>query len=494
MALSKAANVAAPEDMAPSTLDLLVLTFNCAAKFINVPIFASHLEAAFKQNATGLPEVVVFSLQEIAPMSYAFIGDYFLSPYVARFDDAINLAASRQLQDGEGNVVSVEPTLPSNKGDKPYTLVTSRNVGYTAMLLFARDASRLSNLQEAEIGFGAAEMGNKGAVGFRALYNTGSGESTELTFVAAHLAAMEWNLARRNSNWGTIMRGLTFENPEAVVSKMRTQDIPRPDPNFSEDDEDLEHVRLLNEGRHLEDIQLQQQLHDLSVFKPSSHLFVAGDLNYRIATTSPTPKAAFPNMDPESENHYPSFFPYDQLTRERKAGRTLHGLTEHEVRFPPTYKYVVDQKSASGRDENEEVKWTFAPHRYPGWTDRILFLELPPWIKGRMNVRAYDTLPVMRTSDHRPVFLRVDVPLIAPTDLAPPKYQEALSPGGRIIDPRVRLPVEIDPEAWERRAAARRKEVMAGWSMFLWSTKQGAYILGTLLATGIAGYWLYRSA
>lgn len=45
--------------MAPSTLDLFILTFNCAKNLINVPAFASHLHGALSQNATGLPELVV---------------------------------------------------------------------------------------------------------------------------------------------------------------------------------------------------------------------------------------------------------------------------------------------------------------------------------------------------------------------------------------------------------------------------------------------------
>lgn len=45
-------------EMAPSTLDLLFLTFNCAKNLINVPIFASHLEAAISQNASSLPDLV----------------------------------------------------------------------------------------------------------------------------------------------------------------------------------------------------------------------------------------------------------------------------------------------------------------------------------------------------------------------------------------------------------------------------------------------------
>ncbi|KAM0256714.1 hypothetical protein ACHAQJ_004780 [Trichoderma viride] len=491
--------------MTPSTLDLLVLSFNCAATLIDVPVVAGHLQTALARNATELPEVVVLSLQEIAPLSYAFIGDYFLRPYVDRFEEAVNLAASLQLKsntESDDGVSDSSTTSQSDGARKPYTLIRSLNVGYTAIMLFARHPSRLKDIQQAEVGFGAAEMGNKGAVGLRALYEI-DGESTELTFVATHLAAMEWNLPRRNANWGTIMRGLTFENPEEVLSQMRRDAESRGESiSSSEEGDASEQSRLLREELHQQDIQLQQRFHDLSVFKPSSHLFVAGDLNYRISTTSPTPNSAFPNLDPGSENHYSHFFHLDQLTRERLAGRTLHGLSEHEVTFPPTYKYVVDAKTplpGSAGSAVDEVKWEFASHRYPSWTDRILFLELPSWIDSKMKVRAYDALPVIRTTDHRPVFLRVDVPLVAPADLAPPaavreSAAESASPGGNGVDPRVRLPVEIDPEAWERRVAARRREIAAGWTMFLWSTRQGAYILATMLTASVGGYWLYRSA
>ncbi|KAJ6443919.1 inositol 5-phosphatase [Purpureocillium lavendulum] len=506
--------------MPPSTLDLLVLTFNCAKNLINPGVFATHLASAFGQNATGLPDLVVFQ---------AFIGDYFLNPYVARFDEAINLAALRH--DGEADerqrlqdVVSVTPTEESASTGKRYTLVRAHNVGYTAILLFAKDPNRVRDLQEAEVGFGAAEMGNKGAVGLRALYDAGKGDgahSTELTFVATHLAAMEWNLPRRNANWAAIMRGLTFDNPEAVVQRMRSREGTSPAGSSSEEDEDgeeSERHRLLHDDHHRRHLELQRQLHDISVFKPSSHLFVAGDLNYRISTVSPTPNSAFPSLDPASEQYYPTFFPLDQLTRERTAGRTMHGLTEHEVRFPPTYKY--DVQGGSSQDDDgmpgaEAVPWKFAPHRYPSWTDRVLYLDLPPWVRAsseapQMRVREYDALPVVRTSDHRAVFLRVDVPLIPPAQLAPPETRSPLKKGDSGVDedgdvagttaaimatdPRVRLPVEIDPEAWERRKAARQKERLVGWSMFLWSTREGALVLATLLVAGVGGYWLYKSA
>lgn len=378
-----------------------------------------------------------------------------------------------------------------------YTLVKAHNVGYTAIMLFAKDPARVRDLQEAEVGFGAAEMGNKGAVGLRALYQVGDGErSTELTFVATHLAAMEWNLPRRNANWAAIMRGLTFENPEEVLDKVRGHE-PSSTPESSEGQE---RHHLLHDQHHRQHLELRQQLHDISVFRPSSHLFVAGDLNYRISTTSPPPDAAFPSLDPESEHYYPTFLPLDQLTQERAAGRTLHGLTEHEVRFPPTYKYAAQPPVGPQSEgaEEAEVPWKFAPHRYPSWTDRILYLDLPVWVRSRrdaprINVRAYDAMPLLRTSDHRPVLLRVDVPLIPPGDLAPPASLQS-DEVDAATDPRLRLPVEIDPEAWERRKAARQKERLLGWSMFLWSTKEGAWILATFLLAGLGGYWYYQMA
>jgi hypothetical protein len=56
---STTSNPELSQSMAPSALDLLVLTFNCAKNFINVAVFANHLQATFGQNATTLPDVVV---------------------------------------------------------------------------------------------------------------------------------------------------------------------------------------------------------------------------------------------------------------------------------------------------------------------------------------------------------------------------------------------------------------------------------------------------
>ncbi|KAG6041538.1 hypothetical protein E4U41_003698 [Claviceps citrina] len=528
--------------MAPSTIDLLVVTFNCAKSFVHVGVFANHMHTAFANNATGLPDIVVLSLQEIAPLSPSFIGDYFLNPYFTRFEEAINVAAKRQgSQHGpwsraagaaeDGSEASVSDTSGSpdsdlnsasdsdpdperrrkrrrrrQRQDKPeqtFTLVKAHNAGYTAILLFAKDSQSIRKLQDAEVSFGTAEMGSKGAVGLRMLYDVkGDGkQATELTFVAAHFAAMEWNLPQRNANWAATMKGLIFGDPEA------TRDLPRglagtpapPTPADSDDrrDEDDEEQRLLHETDRREQVQVQQRLHNMSVFKPSSHLFVAGDLNYRISTSPPPPEAAFPSLDPSSESYYPAFLPLDQLTHERAAGRTMHGLSEANVQFPPTYKYKVLPKETPVDDEDEgQVPWKFASHRYPGWTDRVLYLDVPPWVQPEprsepppsIDILAYDALPVIRSSDHRPVYLRAQVPIILPEDMRPPEEEQH----DTWSDPRAKLPVEVDPEAWARRRAARRKELVVGWGAFLWTTEEGAWVLAALLAAGVGAWWFSR--
>ena len=498
----------------------------------------------------------------MAPLSYAFIGSYFLTRYYARFSDALNLASERVLAtaaDSDGDDGA------SLSGQPPYTLVRAKNVGMTAILLYARDPGSIRQIEEAECGFGAADMGNKGAVGLRVTWSgpgqqqqqqqqpsNGNGtensaelgnNTTELTFVAAHLAAMEWNLKKRNSNWRSIVSGLTFANPRSVLpgvfpasrgaattpdrsgagdvappSRLPTGDSPDPSEEEGEGEgeaeaeaEEDEQPLLAHDAAALSPSH-RAALHDLSVYKPTAHLFVAGDLNYRIAATAPPPLADFPSLDPASDRHFASFLPRDQLTRERRANRTLHGLEESPVTFPPTYKYDVlpgrgrggggggggerPEEEEEEQEQVEQVNWRFAPHRWPSWCDRVLYLDVPRWARrraataeeeeeegdARIDVRAYDAMPVLATSDHRPVFWRARVPVLGPDVMRPPPLLRD--------DPRVTLPVPVDVHAWERRAAARRREVVVGWSALLWSTREGAAALATALALGLAAWWL----
>ncbi|TPX10664.1 uncharacterized protein E0L32_008398 [Thyridium curvatum] len=522
--------------MGPSTLDLFILTFNCAKTLINVPVFASHLQDALTRNATGLPDLVAFSLQEFAPLSYSFIGGYFLSPYLARFEEALNIAAAQvaaatttskrpSSAGGEGEAESdslLSTNGPQSQGQsqgqsnggraKPYHLIRSHNAGMTAVMVFARDPEAVRRLQVAEVGFGAADMGNKGAVGVRVAYAAGDddGSTAEVTFVATHFAAMEWNLRRRNKNWRSIVSDLVFENPKEVIEgleglgsgpKGRLLDSAASQGITPEEEEQ---EMLLSAEQEAALLQHNDRLRGISVFRPGSHLFVAGDLNYRIGAKTPPPLAAFPSLDASSPDYWPAFLGRDQLTQEREAGRTLHGLSEAPITFPPTYKLDV-QSGAEGAVNEAEVRragagagagaaevvpFTYAPHRWPSWCDRVLYLETPRSEAAKVEVLAYEPLPVVRTSDHQAVYLRARVPVLLSSQPAATSSAEAEAEDED--DPRVRLPVPIDVDAYGRRAAARRREVLVGWSMFLWSTREGAVVIATLMLVGVGGWWAWQ--
>lgn len=262
-----------------------------------------------------------------------------------------------------------------------------------------------------------------------------------------------------------------------------------------------------------------RRLHDASIFKPGSHFFVAGDLNYRVSTKSPPTMAPFPTLD-----NYLSFFEKDQLTEERRENRTLHGLSEAEVNFPPTYKikHLSRDKFAEAVNKDEiqsggedVVPWKWAPHRWPGWCDRILYLDIPSWVKNRRHgdkinivVHKYNSMPTMLSSDHQPVFLRVSVPLLTQEELSPgvDDAEGMAGTGGtegagraggeegstESTDPRLHLPIPVDLAAWERRASARKKEITTGMMTLFFSTREGAVVLGTVAVVSLMTWWLYR--
>lgn len=198
-----------------------------------------------KRRGGGTDPPFCSSLQEISPLAQSFVGGYLLNPYLLPFKEALNLAASgfdeqqqqQQQQPAKGAAsrrssrpppqslqrsTSALSTLWRRQQDYPYKLVGSRNVGMTAIMLFARKPDAIHHIQFAECAFGIADMGNKGAVALRVTYSgagsPGEGEdeavtgsaaaeqrTTEITFVATHLAAMEYNLRRRNANWASIV-------------------------------------------------------------------------------------------------------------------------------------------------------------------------------------------------------------------------------------------------------------------------------------------------
>ncbi|KPI36912.1 Inositol-1,4,5-trisphosphate 5-phosphatase 1 [Cyphellophora attinorum] len=294
-----------------SSLDAYIISYNCGRELIKPAIFAPHI----LQAATGRPDLIVFCLQEVAPISYAFLGGSFLSPYLDAFGTALQLV------------------------DDDYVNVVTHNIGLTAIMVFAKESisSHIESLELAATGVGFQETGHKGAAGVRMSY-----EDVTLTFVSAHLAAGEEALERRNQDYQAIVERLVFD----AASK---------DSQSSQQGERA-HLVPREKGMYA-----------------SSHIIFAGDLNYRTSSQPPTEEDARqfpqPTRDPEDPQHWSHLFQHDQLTEQVRSKKTLQHLSESTVDFPPTYKY----KSSDDVLLDGEKPWPWASHRWPSWCDRIFY-------------------------------------------------------------------------------------------------------------------------
>ena len=429
-------------------LSIYAATFNCGRELIKTDFFAAKLFNALRTNLP--PDLVVLSLQEIAPLGYAFLGGSSLLPYFSRFGDAVRVAAEQKFGQDVG-----------------YETVVVRNVGLTGIMLFARQdiVERVLWMRTAGVGVGVQEMGHKGAVGVRIALDEGGGD-VALTFVAAHLAPHEGQWQSRNQDWRSICEGLVFESDGDSANSTSTKAEEREGPEGSP----LLSSTSADDGAH-------GTQHTL--FNPPSHIFFPGDLNYRTSDAPPSPSShrswPQPADSPSDPHHYSHLLSHDQLTREQKADRTLHQLSEAEIAFPPTYKYSsAAQKHAAhaaslGKADADDEVWLWASHRVPSWCDRILYSSTT-----NPKIHAYDALPVQPTSDHRPVALSCSVSLTNPED-------------------ELRPPFTVTADWRERRVAARRKELAVGAAAYLgWTWEGEALLAGTVV--GCVGGWLMLRA
>lgn len=441
-------------------LDLYILTANCARERIDVDLFADHFFDPLSKAGRGFsaPQLIVLSLQEIAPIAYSFLGGSYLIPYFDALIQAVKRATTKQFNES-------------------YECVVKDHTGMTGLMVFARAdiTDRISWIDMAHVGFGVQEMGNKGAVGARLGYVTDEhlAKTIDLTFVAAHLAPMEDALAQRNLDWQSIVERLVFSHQHSPADEAGRGDSDRnPDENAA----------LLGEHRSLDQSE-EGSRGDL--FAPNSYLFLAGDLNYRTSDVKPS-KAdilRFPRrlVNRESTSHYSHLLKEDQLMREMRLGRTFQGLSEAPIDFPPTYKYSDAARQAARLGINsEDAEWKWSSHRWPSWCDRILFLDTPSWTgqdasDRRVKPHTYDALPLFPQSDHRPVALAVSVPLSLPLQHTPSSGTDQMSPESRRV-----APFSIDPHWKSRRDTARRKEIVVGLLAYLTLTWEGN---GLLLAS-----------
>ncbi|KAL5337125.1 Endonuclease/exonuclease/phosphatase [Aspergillus crustosus] len=430
-------------------LQIYFLTYNCGLALIDVEHFSRHFfDALPVTDSPSSPDLIVLSLQEIAPLPYAFLGGSFLTPYFASFTQAVDRATNQHL-------------------NAQYVNVLTDHSGMTGLMVFARSdvVDHLSPPDIARVGFGPQEIGNKGAVGARLSYNPSKAPQAgvDITLIAAHLAPMEDAVEQRNKNWRSLVESLVFSESENK----------RPTAVDGNENEESESAALLPGST--------TRSSDPGIFAPSNYLFLGGDLNYRTADRFPSktdylryPKA---NAEPGDPLHFSELLKHDQLKREMGLSNCFHGLSEAPITFPPTYKYHADAQAAA-RDPltpDRVPEWIWSSHRWPSWCDRILFLNSPPGLgdESKIKVLNYDALPVSPTSDHRPVALTVSIPVT-----------ERRASG----EPHTVAPFPIDPNWESRREAARRKEYIAGCIAYLGMTWEGnGLALGTTFA--LLGAW-----
>ncbi|KAF2867413.1 inositol 5-phosphatase-like protein [Massariosphaeria phaeospora] len=427
--------------------ELYLVTFNCARNFADPESLAPKLFDALPA-AAPVPDLLVVSLQEVAPIAYSFLGGSYLTPYFDRVTTTVQRAANLH-----------------SHGREQLEHVATRSLGMTALMLFAKPqfVQRIQWLQSAGAGVGFWNMGNKGAVAMRVGVSCpGSGEVLKMSFVAAHLAPSENNVEARNEDWENIVRNLVFLNYD--------------DSGYSSS----EAVPLLASA-------LEPPPDDNGLFTPENHVFFAGDLNYRTYDKPPGPDAhlSYPQPTPSDASlaHFSHLLKKDQLTREKEANRTLHGLQELPIEFPPTYKYSMRDPGGSNTHKRSpsdpEERWEWSAHRYPSWCDRILFLPSPS-ASSRLRPHTYTALPVQHTSDHRPVVLSLSVddrPL--PTDNTEDIRNSPLFP--------------INPHWKTRRDTARRWEVVVGVLSYVALTKEGNAIAVAVVAGVAIASWVLSS-
>ena len=133
------------------------------------------------------------------------------------------------------------------------------------------------------------------------------------TFVSAHLAPHDYNVSRRNADWASLVSSLVFTSSSSTST---------------------------------------YQIYD------TSYLFVMGDLNYRLNSTKPEKLAIKDIGNYLGEGNIEGLLRHDQLSQEQKEGRTMHGLEEGKIGFPPTYKFVkgTDRYKVSSFESSRVVE------------------------------------------------------------------------------------------------------------------------------------------
>ncbi|NWU47185.1 INP5E phosphatase, partial [Dromas ardeola] len=154
--------------------------------------------------------------------------------------------------------------------------------------------------------------------------------------------------------------------------------------------------RKLDYNKTIQALTLPKNVPDTNPYRSSSNdvttrfdeVFWFGDFNFRLNKDRETVDSIL-NQNPETD--VSKLLAYDQLTSEMSRGSIFKGFQEADINFRPSYKFDI------GKDSYD----TTSKQRTPSYTDRVVYRS-----RYRDDIHAvkYSSCPVIKTSDHRPVF------------------------------------------------------------------------------------------
>ncbi|ODQ63759.1 DNase I-like protein [Nadsonia fulvescens var. elongata DSM 6958] len=420
-----------------ATVSLCLLTFNCAKVLQSAAEFERQTQTLLDTNETNdirQPDVLVFGLQEVAPILDSCFDDIeqYLKPIRQGIQSALtahNVQQPSSRLDGDGRRSVVN-----------YKLVQEHSAGSLALLIAINTSSvRLNQVSFASSRCGYLLSSLKGAVGMRLTLsdNHGTSPDSEWTLVTAHLAANEGPamLSKRNADFQTIATSLDFDDGYAL-------------------------------------------------YKPGAHTFFMGDLNYR-ATCGRSPSTSANVSSQTLVPHDPDVS--DELLQVLHNGDVYKQFEEARITFAPTYKFNLLRQQATSGEAGAQLSTvrSYNYKRVPSWCDRILYRTY----HSEESFVSYLSSDLIHSSDHIPVVLRLTVPTVrnlvtialegetAETSLLSTESLTALYP--------------LNPYRGVWTSVGCLSDGLIGWALYLGTTNRGRLWFGLLLTIILAWIALF---
>ncbi|KFV76157.1 72 kDa inositol polyphosphate 5-phosphatase, partial [Struthio camelus australis] len=154
--------------------------------------------------------------------------------------------------------------------------------------------------------------------------------------------------------------------------------------------------RKMDYSKTIQALALPKNVPDTNPYRSSSsdvttrfdEVFWFGDFNFRLNKDRETVDSI---LKQNLEKDMSKLLEYDQLINEMSRGSIFKGFQEADIHFYPSYKFDI------GKDSYD----TTSKQRTPSYTDRVVYRSRH---KDDIHAVKYSSCPVLKTSDHRPVF------------------------------------------------------------------------------------------